>query len=558
MEAGIILLSEPQSVPAQMGRAWQLGIDFGTSSTMIYHRDGINNPKPLVLQPNLFQVTDSGDLRNRTYLNFIPSSTSDHQSGSFLSIFHLLNSDGTRAFIRPLQDGNVFWLSSGDGKDAEYFRDNKGQIYANLKWKGTPEDLLNVEAYIKQICLQSLAEAAQNGVMNISWNFSYPTAFSAHQQMTFQATCDNAVDDALQDSGFNLGTIDHWPESKATTYYFSQLGTHLAGGAICLDIGAGTTDISVISGLPPKIVYHTSLQFAGRYLFQSIYKHYDTFANTPLQFGEMGEEQKNTLIDADMRKHSRDYLNNLRTMTVKDDVQKMLQTAQYAAAGIFYYLGGLIRHLHEKGIYKENNVPEIYVGGNGSRIFSWICGGRFNSNNPYMSVFKDMFVETSGLDLRFGFRLILSNTPKIEVACGMVGNQPPNHDTFFDAHQIAVALFGQDGGDPLIANSLFAGGAFISDNEFHKRFPEFISAYDIQQGLGIENVNELKTFTKKFNANYHTTWRDSHIINISDDQLAGISLAVLGVYANQVGCLPQDIFVEPVFILELKKFMEML
>ena len=559
LEAGIILLSEPKSAPAQMGKVWKLGIDFGTSSTMIYHREGTHNPQPLVLQPNLFQVTDSGDKRNRTYLNFIPSSTPDHQAGSFLSIFHLLNNAGKRDTdpIRPLQDGNVFRLSSGDGKDAEDFCANSGQIDANLKWKDTSLNLKKVEAYIKQICLQSLAEAAKNGAQNVSWDFSYPTAFSALQQTTFEATCNAAVVDALNNSGFKHGNVDHWPESKAATYYFSQLGTHLASGAVCLDIGAGTTDISVISGLPPKIVYHTSLQFAGRYLFQSLYKHYEVFANTPLQFGNMEEEQRNALIDADMRKHSSRYLSNLRTLIVQDEIQKMLQTAQYATAGIFYYLGGLIGLLHDRNIYKENNIPEIYIGGNGSRIFSWICGGTFNSNNRYMQVFKDMFVDASGLSLDFDFNLVLSSTPKIEVAHGMVGDKPPHHATFFDPHQIAVSLFGANGHDPLIANSVFAGDVFVLGNEVRKK-SEFISAYDIQQGVRIRDVNELKTFTEKFNANYNDIWRDSQRIEISDNQMAGVSRAVLGVYANQMGRPPRDIFVEPVFILELKKFMEML
>ena len=254
MNAGLILLEEPPTVPIQTGKRWQFGIDFGTSGTMLYYREGANSPKPLPLKPHLFQVTRSGDLRNRTYRNFIPSSTTDQQAGSFLSIFQLLNNIKPGAVIRPLQDGNVFWLLSAEGDNAKDFRGNSGRIDANLKWKNDIFGRQKVEAYIKQICLQSLAEAAQNEVDKVSWNFSYPTAFSVGQQMTFNLTCEAAANDAVQDSGFALGDVDDWAESKAIAYCFRKTGgNNLAGGALCLDIGAGTTDISADCGTKPVI-----------------------------------------------------------------------------------------------------------------------------------------------------------------------------------------------------------------------------------------------------------------------------------------------------------------
>ncbi len=556
--AGIVLLEEPEPVAAQMGNVWQVGVDFGTSSTMLFCRSGKGNPKPLALQPNLFQVTESGEMRARTYRNFIPSSTKDQQEGSFLSIFQLLNGDllhGKIPNIRPLQDGNVFWLLSADGTDAEDFRNNSSQIDTNLKWGSDQISQLKLSAFVKQICLQILAEAAKNGVGAISWNFSYPTAFSPNQTMTFQTTCRNAVQEAMQDSGFIVHEKpEFWPESKAGAYYFNQLGgIHFAGGAVCLDIGAGTTDISVISGEPAKIVYHTSLQFAGRYLFQSIYKHYDIFASS-LELGGMGKEQRNALIDADLRKHSDEYQYGLTHMTVRGDVQKVLQLTQFAAAGLFYYIGGLVSLLHEKGIYQGNEVPDIYVGGNGSRIFPWICGGMFTDDNPYLTVFQDMLVAASGLQLGDAFQMVLSDTPKVEVARGMIENKPFNHGSFFNALQIAQDLFGRaNGQDVLIANSVFAGDDFAVNDEPRKK-SEFISAYDIEEGISIQNVGEFRAFTNKFNANQYI-WGEH--IDINNRDFARVLRSVQGAYSAQRGNDPHKIFVEPIFILELKGFMEL-
>lgn len=564
VEAGLILLAEPQAVIAQMGLQWQIGIDFGTSSTMLYYREGKKDPKPLALQPNLFQVTDSGVMRNRTYRNFIPSSTSDQKLGSFLSIFQLFGNMDDHKVIRPLQDGNVFWLLSADGEDADDFRLNSGRIDTNLKWRNDLLGRMKVAAYVEQICLQSVAEAVKEGIGAIDWNFSYPTAFSEAQQMTFNATCKAAVNNIMKDAGFDIKkgvNVKYWPESQASAYTFYHMsGNHFAGGAICLDIGAGTTDVSIISEAPARIVYHTSLQFAGRYLFRSLYQNYDIFTDGTLKFDGMYGEQKNALIDADLRKHSQDYLESLLNLSGQSDVQKVLQIAQFSLAGIFYYLGSLLQVLHERGIYQSDEIPEVYVGGNGSRILHWICGGMFDEDNPFLLVFKDILLATSGLSADWGFQLELSKKPKVEVACGMVSDYPLNHKDFFDENKIAKELFGIKGKDLLIANSMFAGDAFFLPHEGVwelKEKTEFISAYEISEGIRLQNVKELQRFAEVFNENSHI-WGADQPISFSDKELAKVAKAVLGSYAAQTGCKPTGISVEPIFILELKKFMEML
>lgn len=563
VDVGFLILEEPKTVPVNFGTNWNVGIDFGTSSTMLYKKVNDNRPSPLELQPNLFQVTNSGDLRNRTYRNFIPSSTEDQQAGSFLSIFQMLKPIVNGVPINPLQDGNIYWLLSADGPDAEDFRNNTGNITANLKWSSDTAGKMKVTAYIQQICLQILAEAAQNGVNELSWNFSYPTAFSATQQSDFINACQMAVDDALLDTGFLMNTpITDRTESEASAYYFSNVGgAKLAGGSICLDIGAGTTDLSVVSGAPAKIVYHTSLPFAGRHLFRSIYKNYSLFANTQMTFGAMNEEQKNSLIDADIRKKSNAYLRNLVHITGKQDVEKALQIAQFATAGIFYYLGGLIGLLHSVGIYQEDTIPKIYIGGNGARIFSWICGGNLQPRsinlNPRMSVLNTVFNASSGLNGIFS--IFLSHTPKAEVAQGMV--DPVAMDggfVFFDKRAIANSIFGDQGADQLIADSVFAGETFFlkNDSNPHKK-TEFISAYDIKNGVTINDVQELDNFVAKFNSD-HNIWSPHNKVTINARQRNDVKISVLGAYNSQIGRAEDQIFVEPVFILELKKFVEML
>ncbi|MBQ9364275.1 MAG: hypothetical protein IJT82_00745, partial [Schwartzia sp.] len=242
VDVGMLLLREPQAAMSEPNLNWQVGVDFGTSSTMLYYREGQKEPKPLSFQPNLFQVTESGVARiPRTLINFMPSITSERQDGSFLSIFHLLDSYGsnTQMEIRPLQDGHVFFMLDSD---VVYYKAQQMRIDANLKWKSDDNVRRRVAAYVKQICLQSLVEAAVHGVNNVSWNFSYPTAFSEEQQFAFRSTCEEAVAEAYEDSGITpvSDSIEPWSESKASAYYFNHYHgseTNFSEGAICLDIG---------------------------------------------------------------------------------------------------------------------------------------------------------------------------------------------------------------------------------------------------------------------------------------------------------------------------------
>ena len=128
----------------------------------------------------------------------------------------------------------------------------------------------------------------------------------------------------------------------------------------------------------------------------------------------------------------------------------------------------------------------------------------------------------------------------------------------FVESNVTAAIFGKDGADPLIADAVFAGDVFIKNNDPnpHKK-TEFISAYDIQEGIQVKSVTELENFVKKFNAN-HQIWDLANSITISKSQLDNVRRAVSGIYAMQMTRNVHDIFVEPVFILELKKFLEML
>ena len=555
---GMILLRQPEAAPVEPELVWDLGIDFGTSSTMLYYRAGHHAPTPLAFDPHLYQVMDSGKLRLRTFSNFIAYMHADSQqdAGSFLSIFHLLSAESLQNdALRPLQDGNIFSLMLSEdyitslGKELDH-------IDTNLKWQDSDVGRRKVAAYIQQLCLQSLAEAAARGACRITWNFSFPTAFSGEQQGAFLSTCREAVEETSGGTCFPADgdAIASWPESKASAYHFNKLGgsdTNFGDGAICLDIGAGTTDISIISGQPGEIVYHTSIQFAGRYLFRPIYGAYHLFAGKQPEFMQ-SVERTDTIIDADMRKNSDAYLKNLKNLTGKQEVKTVLQHSQLAMAGLFYYLGTILGVLAEKGIYQEDHIPEIFVGGNGSRIFSWLTGGTFDAQSPFLQVFEDMLEQASHLKEGTRTAIRLSSQPKIEVAAGMIEERPQNDREFFNERKQTQALFGEGKLDEYIAASVCAGDAYAKDG-VPQAPTSFISAYDISDGLQVTELPVLRRFLETFDANHHI-WGEG--TSLADDMLADIEKRVSSYYVAEKGKDIKKIYVEPVFVMGLKKMME--
>ena len=77
-------------------------------------------------------------------------------------------------------------------------------------------------------------------------------------------------------------------------------------------------------------------------------------------------------------------------------------------------------------------MPDIFVGGNGSRILNWLTGGTFSNANPFLDVLKDTILDSSHLATDSRFNIQFSERPKVEVACGMIETRPTNDGEFFD------------------------------------------------------------------------------------------------------------------------------
>jgi len=123
----------------------------------------------------------------------------------------------------------------------------------------------------------------------------------------------------------------------------------------------------------------------------------------------------------------------------------------------------LLQYLHQSSRYEER-MPNVYVAGNGARIFHWVAAGRYDSRSPINTLFKDVLLKASGfqIDPRM-FEVKVSPQPKAESAFGLVcGGATLKDENAKKDEVVAGEVFMEDGtkrdwGETLTAEKLKSG-----------------------------------------------------------------------------------------------------
>jgi hypothetical protein len=259
-----------------------------------------------------------------------------------------------------------------------------------------------------------------------------------------------------------------------------------------------------------------------------------------------------------LQSRSEDWLRKNRDQVADEaEMQGLLQLMALGIGGIYYYVGILLKVLHETGVengdrrYTSSEVTPIYLGGNGSRLLHWLAeGGRFDSSCQIDEVLSQMLVCGSGFaDTQETTRL--SQNPKDEAACGLVLSRS------------RLKGLSRRFADPLIAGEdcLLQGQTIRWDAVLPEEVGENISEFKVA------NLQQLQKFVYDF----HQTLKKLRIETISPFEGYKISLepadnskmwretekeltaSLLGMRGNA-----EDVRFEPPFILGLKALLKYL
>jgi hypothetical protein len=584
--AGMILLKQPETPPAAT-ESWKVGIDFGTSGTNVFAGSEGVEPAQVVFKERLMQVTAPGAARANLYNYFIQDDS--ERSTAFLSIYHDFQTQpDAQKFLEPILQGHIFFLS----KRIEDFKAKNPGMVVDLKW-GSSVERLRARAFLEQLCLQASAEAVLNGAKDISWRFSFPTAFSVRDKQDFLGIWNTICANCNAKTGLaSSETLPHnMSESVAAAHFFAnsdEIKAKLGRGAVCVDIGGGTSDISIWQGSDIRLRWQTSVLYAGRDIFLELIRRKPDILD---RFGIGGPETEylKTIkeaqkafyaqTDAIINKKGADMLKQLPVMGAEPEVREFVNLMTLGLAGLFHYIGLLLRDLNQMNQY-QLRMPNVFVGGNGSQMFNWVAGGNYNSESPVNNLFKTILTLATEFKSTEKFEIQLSPRPKAEVAYGLVKSDliPMNYKDNLETQGV---IAGEDfsTGDEVAINDDLTQVAAASENEPKQtktkgRKPKSATAKNtasqytwntilttdmILSGIHVSpKLLQLKTFLDRFNQNAEKAgvavvkYDDQYLLDITDDLNQKLSQWVSKSREKE-----ESVMIEPLFIKGLKTFVEM-
>jgi hypothetical protein len=416
---GAVVLHTPSSIT--LTEKWKVGVDFGTSFTNIYvNRHG--NNELLRLDSLHLKITDAEEVTRTPTLfeYFIPERFVPIDKP--LPLLTILTQRGqTRnEKKRPIYDGRIYI------PDAGIFSPDLAWMKTDIKWKD--KDLSKLFLHHLALIISNLA--AKDGVNKIEWSISYPSAFSRSETRKYAKTWEDIISELQQKMPIEhlapeQGEASFRTESLAIAQYFADKEDCNLISSACIDIGGGTSDISIWQD--NILVHQCSIQLAGQHLLSQFLKLRSELIGKWFNQGTtdgwkyLNDDQFKTKVDILLRGHGEIWLKERRHNLEEDkDFQGLIQLMTVGIAGIYYYIGTILHTLQQEGKYTESDIPSIYIGGNGSRLLHWVAtGGEFNKHTDLNELFNRMLAAPSGLK-EIDNHTQLSKSPKDEVVCGLV------------------------------------------------------------------------------------------------------------------------------------------
>ncbi|WP_217359989.1 cell division protein FtsA [Anabaena sp. UHCC 0253] len=423
---GLILLPSPEEI--RLTGEWVVGIDFGTSFTNVYVNKNDRLIERLSLENLHCKVTDvSIDTRFPVLFEFfIPESFIPIDKPFPMSTV-LTNRGATKSKddqINPIFDGRLYV------PNLQRFAPQETWIKTNLKWStNNPTDN---QLFLKHLALHIAAIAAKNGVSTIQWSLSFPSAFSPKEQQNYAINWQRLTKELASKTGIihNSPAKDDptyfRTESLAVAQYFAEQEGYDLVSTTCIDMGGGTSDISIWQD--DQLLHQCSVLLAGSHLFSqfiemnpNFLKKLDPNINDTKDWTKLKGPAFNAKLDVWMRLEAGNWLETKRDRFEEDkDFQGLIRLMAIGISGLYFYVGQILSVLHKEDKYSQNQITPVYIGGNASRLLHWLAeGGEFDRNSEINSLLSHMMSIASGFpDTEELTRL--SQNPKDEAACGLV------------------------------------------------------------------------------------------------------------------------------------------
>lgn len=477
-EFGIYILPAPVTYDIDENVKCIIGVDMGTTSTTVFGRisnheetekfirfgkmEGADISNDIGDDNSCVKVVCSDSVYNDFIHNsFIPENYIPRKA--YPSSIRCNAMTTTDNFMEnPFFFGNIIYNQMEKNELA------KGKIYTNFKWGSRDEDSRALQSYLGQIMRSTAVTLTKSGVGSLSWRFSYPSSLPEDDIIKYKQMTNTLVQ-KISDIGIESITDRnhcYYPESIVSAKFYAEAHPY-----ICIDIGGGSTDVSMWEPeyrdeAAPKNVMQFSLGIASRKIFmkglrtmllppktadgtiknevKEIRSRIDSElmgikSVVPLSKDGFYEKLENN-IDMKESEIENEFIKVFEPILqlygdcIKENLannmsnsESFIKLRRFFAVGLwsilYYILMTLETHKDEIGEQlKENSTIVLNFAGNGSRVYSWI-EDEFGSciRKAFENKLNDVF------DKKLCIAPIEMSSQKLktEAACGLIRMDVP-------------------------------------------------------------------------------------------------------------------------------------
>jgi hypothetical protein len=435
-DRGLLPVTPPASSPDQ-GTQWQVGIDFGTSFTNFFIDEG-GGPQRRHLETRVISLTLSQKEERQRLLNqyFVPEemlpNTDRASNPPTATAISLRGWQEVLGQVPELfHEARLRVPSPGEFGGAE--------LRTGFKW----EQMQYQKPFLKEVALLVSANAAANGAKELQWSVSYPSAFSPNEVARYRRVWVELCADLNKLTGLRhalnakAGEGGLQTEAVAFASYFGNFQNRQMVHTSCLDVGGGTTDISIWQD--NRLIHQVSVPFAGRDISSQLLRRKPSFLKQlfpPSLTADISDDEARarqdrnftSRLDNIMRYGSDELLAGRLDMlvnqesTLQEPLQQFLSLLSVSFAGIYHYLGQVQQVLRDEGKLTRSTPTPVYIGGNGGRLINWIdASSSFQKGGDPDRLMEMMQIKASGCETGKA-STTLSDAYKDETACGLISS----------------------------------------------------------------------------------------------------------------------------------------
>jgi hypothetical protein len=434
-DRGLLPVTLPPAQPSQSD-LWRVGIDFGTSFSNFFIDAG-DGPKRHHLDTRVLSLTLSQRETRQRLLSqyFIPEEMLPRsENGGNPPTATAISLRGWQEVLGKVPD--LFHEARLRVPVPGEF--GGSELRTGFKWGQKQYQ----KPFLLELALLISSNAAANGANEVHWSVSYPSAFYADDVMRYRQLWAAIHEELNKQTGIRHQLVKKGGEEGLQTEaiafanYFANFKDQRLVHSSCLDIGGGTTDISIWQ--ENNLVHQVSVPYAGRDISSQLLRRKPSFVKSlfpPSLTNEIASDEARarqdrnftSRLDNIIRYGSDELLAGLDILTAEPSLQLQLQQflslLAISYSGLYHYLGHVLKVLRREGKLSRSTPTPVYVGGNGARMLNWLNpGSPFHRGGDIDRLLEAMQIKASGCQPGRAHS-ILSDDFKNETACGLISDR---------------------------------------------------------------------------------------------------------------------------------------